>query len=350
MDFSLTGERRMLSETLTRWLADSYPVTHRNAVAYDLPGHDPAKWAELAELGALYALAPEAAGGFGGAGADIAVVFEPLGAALCPEPVLGALMAARLLAAAGEDLEPLLTGARRYAFAIDEPDAPWDPADIACTADASGRLSGRKTSIYGGASADTFLVAARESDGIGLYAVDASDAPVVHYVTMDGGGAAELMLDATPARRILSDAGPAIADALDAGRVALSAEAVGIMGWLHATTVGYLAERKQFGRPIGSFQALQHRAVDMACEIEQARSITIKAAAELGGPEAGRFAEMAKHLIGRAGRQIAEESIQMHGGIAMTWEYPVSHYAKRLIMIDHQLGDTDFHLTRLMAA
>ena len=116
----------------------------------------------------------------------------------------------------------------------------------------------------------------------------------------------------------------------------------------HATTVDYLKQRKQFGVPIGKFQVLQHRAVDMLTEIEQARSITIKAAAELGGDDASKYASMAKNLIGRAARLVAEESIQMHGGIAMTWEYAVSHYAKRLIMLDAQLGDTDYHLSQVM--
>ena len=117
----------------------------------------------------------------------------------------------------------------------------------------------------------------------------------------------------------------------------------------HDTTVDYMRQRKQFGVPIGKFQVLQHRAVDMLTEIEQARSITIKAAAELDGDQASRYASMAKNMIGRAARLVAEEAIQMHGGIAMTWEYPVSHYAKRLVMLDHQIGDTDYHLSQVMA-
>jgi alkylation response protein AidB-like acyl-CoA dehydrogenase len=121
-----------------------------------------------------------------------------------------------------------------------------------------------------------------------------------------------------------------------------------MMDVTYQITVNYLKQRKQFGRPIGSFQVLQHRAVDMLTEIEQSRSITIKAASELKGPNASRYASMAKNMIGRSARLIAEEAIQMHGGIAMTWEYAISHYAKRLIMIDHQLGDTDFHLNRVI--
>ena len=165
-----------------------------------------------------------------------------------------------------------------------------------------------------------------------------------------GGGAAEVLLDGTPAELVLADAEAAIQDAVNAGIVALCSEAVGAMEVLHAMTVDYLKQRKQFGRAIGSFQALQHRAVDMLTEIEQSRSIVIKAASELNGEDATKFCAMAKNLIGRAGRLVAEEAIQMHGGIAMTWEYPGSHYAKRIIMIDAQLGDTDYQLAKVASA
>lgn len=352
MDFNLTSDRQMLADTLNRYLADNYPVDHRNRVAYELPAHDPAKWTELSELGALYAFASEEAGGMGGTGFDIAVVFEAMGRAICPEPMLGALMAARLLTKAGADMDPLLSGETRYAVALSEIDAPYDMADISTTAQTSGAsysLSGRKTSVYGGQSADVLLVAAKLNGKLAVFLIKAADANIIGYPMMDGGGAAEVMLENTPAELLIENADAAIADALNAGIVALCAEAVGLMEYTHQTTVDYMKQRKQFGKPIGSFQALQHRAVDMLTEIEQARSITIKAAAELGGPDAARFASMAKNLIGRAGRLVAEEAIQMSGGIAMTWEYPISHYAKRIIMIDHQLGDTDYHLSRIMS-
>ncbi|MCM2561800.1 acyl-CoA dehydrogenase family protein [Lutimaribacter sp. EGI FJ00015] len=351
MDFNLTEDRQMLSDSLNRFLADKYPVEHRNKVAYDLPCHDPDKWADMAELGALFALAPEDAGGFGGSGFDISVVFEALGRALCPEPVLGATMAARILTKLGADQDALLSGATKYAVALAEVDAPYDPAGMDCEAKPEGEghaLSGRKTSVYGGQVADIFLVAAMLNGTPALFEVQAGDAQVVGYPMMDGGGAAELLLDATKARLLSEDAAAIIQDAVNAGIVALCAEAVGAMDVTHATTVDYLKQRKQFGVPIGKFQVLQHRAVDMLTEIEQSRSITIKAAAELDGPDAARFASMAKNMIGRAARLVAEEAIQMHGGIAMTWEYPVSHYAKRLVMLDAQLGDTDYHLSRIM--
>ncbi|MEC8197056.1 MAG: acyl-CoA dehydrogenase, partial [Pseudomonadota bacterium] len=279
------------------------------------------------------------------------VVFEALGKALCPEPVLGALMASRLLAAAGADQDALLTGATKFAVGITEIDAPYELDQIATVATAKGdgfTLSGRKSTVYGGQVADVVLVAAKHDGGLGVFTVNAGDANVTGYGMMDGGGAAEVLLDDTPATLVLADAEAALQDAVNAGIVALCAEAVGAMEVTHATTVDYLKQRKQFGIPIGKFQVLQHRAVDMLTEIEQARSITIKAAAELGGADASKYASMAKNMIGRAARLVAEESIQMHGGIAMTWEYAVSHYAKRLIMLDAQLGDTDYHLSQVM--
>ncbi len=352
MDFNLTEDRRMLQDSLTRYLGDKYPVDHRNKVAYALPCHDPAKWEELAELGTLFALAPEDAGGFGGTGFDIMVVFEALGRALTPEPMLGAAMASRLMTKAGADQEALLSGATKYAVAIGEVEAPYELDQIACTATAKGDghvLSGRKSAVYGGQAADVILVAAMLDGKPALFEVQASDAQIAGYPMMDGGGAAEVLLDDTPAKLLLADASDALIDALNAGALALCAEAVGAMEVTHATTLDYLRTRKQFGVPIGKFQVLQHRAVDMLTEIEQSRSITIKAAAELDGPDAARFVSMAKNLIGRAARLVAEEAIQMHGGIAMTWEYPISHYAKRLVMLDAQLGDTDYHLSRVMA-
>ncbi|MGI3169543.1 acyl-CoA dehydrogenase family protein [Pseudooceanicola sp. C21-150M6] len=349
MNFDLTEDRQMLQDTLRRYLADKYGIEHRNKVAYAEPFHDPAKWGELTELGALFALAPEEAGGMGGAGFDIAVVFEELGRTLCPEPVLGALMASRLLTAAGADQEELLAGSKTYAVGLGELDAPYDLTSMTTTV-SGGKITGRKSIVYGGQDADAFLIAAKEGDSLSVYEVAASDASVTGYALMDGAGAAEVVLENAPATLILSDAGAAIDDAINAGILALCSEAVGAMDVLHAMTVDYLGQRKQFGRPIGTFQVLQHRAVDMLTEIEQSRSIVIKAAAELGGPDAGKYCSMAKNLIGRAGRLVAEEAIQMHGGIAMTWEYPGSHYAKRIIMIDAQLGDTDYHLARVAQA
>jgi alkylation response protein AidB-like acyl-CoA dehydrogenase len=343
MDFTISDDRRMLADTLRRFLAETYGIERRNAVAYEAPWHDPAAWAGLAELGLFYALADEEAGGMGGGGFDVAVVFEELGRALCPEPVLGQLMAVRLVGAAGSDLAPLLSGEARYAVAMGELDAPYDLDGIETRAE-GGRLTGRKSVVYGGAGAERLLIAAA---GPSLWEVAAREAEVAGYGMIDGGPAAEVFLDRAPGTCLMENAKTALEDARDWAALALSAEALGAMETAFATLTDYFGTRKQFGQPIGAFQALQHRAVDLAIEIEQARSIVILAASAMGTPEQAKRAAQAKHLVGRIARQVAEEVIQMHGGIAMTWEYPVSHYAKRLVMIDHQMGDTDWHLERL---
>jgi len=350
MDFTISDDRRMLADTVQRFLSEQYPIEHRNAVAYAAPWHDPDKWDGLVELGVLFAMVPEDAGGMGGSGFDTAVVFEELGRALCPEPALPALMAASLLQAAGSDLDPLL-GGQRYAVALGELDAPYDLTAITTQGVQDGpawRLTGRKSVVYGAPSADRLLVAAVAGGTLGLFEVAADDAEVTGYGMIDGGPASEVFLEGTPATCLIADAQKAIGDALDHGALALSAEALGAMQTANAMLVDYLKTRQQFGKPIGAFQALQHRAVDLAIEIEQARSAVILAASAIGTADQSRRVSQCKHLVGRIARQVAEEVIQMHGGIAMTWEYPASHYAKRLVMIDHQLGDTDWHLERLM--
>ncbi len=353
MNFEASDDRRMLADTLNRFLADRYGWEHRLKVAYAAPYHDRALWSEMAELGVIAALVPESHGGYGGGGFDITTVFEALGRALCPEPVLPQLMAARLLMAAGEDLDDLMAGTP-VTVAIGEIEAPYDPREIATEArqvdDGGWQITGRKSVVLDGDTARRILVAARHPGGIGLFDVEAAAVRLHCYGLIDGGGAAELFLDATPVRMLLEDALAALQDALDWGALALCAEAVGAMDVTRDTLRTYLKERKQFGRPIGQFQVLQHRMVDLATEIEQARSITILAASRMGTAEQSRTASMAKNLIGRTALMVAEETIQMHGGIAMTWEYSASHYAKRLVMIDHQLGDADHHLERVMAA
>ncbi len=166
---------------------------------------------------------------------------------------------------------------------------------------------------------------------------------------VDGGGIGDLVMDGLPAELVSGDAAAMIEETLDLARIALCAEANGAMDRLIAMTTDYLKQRQQFGRPLATFQALQHRLVDMVMELEQSKSITIRAAASFGSVDQARHVAMAKNLIGRAGTKIAEEAIQLHGGIGMTWEYAGSHYAKRLVMIDHQLGDRYDHAGRLAA-
>ncbi len=348
MNFEMSDDRRMLADSLARYLADACPVEGRVDVAYTAPWHSEEAWVGLAELGAFYALAPEEAGGMGGSGFDISVVFEALGRALCPEPVLATLLGLRLLADAGRDVEEVLAG-QRLAVGIGELDAPYDLDGITCHAE-GGLLTGRKSVVYGGAGAERLLIAAQAEGKLALFDVNAEDAQISGYGTIDGGPAAEVFLDGTPGELILGDARAALEEALDAGALALCAEALGAMEVVQGILIDYLKTRKQFGQPIGAFQALQHRAIDLGIEIEQARSIVILAASAEGGPEFGKRVAQAKFLVGKIARQVSEEAIQMHGGIGITWEYPLAHYAKRLVMIDAQLGDTDWHLERLMGA
>lgn len=319
MNFDLTEDRRMLSDTLARYLSDRYAIGIRNEIAYASPYHDPARWAEMAEMGIAGALVPGSAGGFGGTGFDIAVVFETLGRMLCPEPFLGTLLASRLMPAAGADRATLVDGSQRFAVGLGEMDAPYGLEGMCATARRDGggyRLTSRKSTVYGGNVADVLLVAALLDGRPALFRVEATQAGVMAYGMIDGSGACELFLDGTPATLLIVDAGQAVESALSAGRLALCAEAVGAMSAAHELLLDYLKMRTQFGATIGSFEALQHRAVDLLTEIEQARSITIAAAAALDTAEGTLKAAMAKNLIGRAARLVAEETIQMHGAIA----------------------------------
>lgn len=346
MNFEHTDDRRMLADTLARALGATYPIETRNAAAYGDTGYDVAAWKQLGELGVIGALFDEASGGFGGGGFDIMVVFEALGRALSVEPLLGALMAGRALAAAGgqdETLAAIVAGETIAAFAHDDSAAP-----VEATQDGDAwTLNGTKAVVPQAGAARVFVVSA--GDDVFLVLAEAEGLSVRSYNLIDGGAAGEVTFAGTPATRI---GGAEVRDAgLEAGLLALAAESVGAMEFVKAATLGYLRDRKQFGVPIGKFQALQHRMADILLEIEQARSALINAAVAFDGDDArarARSLAAAKYTVGHTGALVAEEAVQMHGGIGMTWEYAVSHYAKRLVMIDHQLGDEDFHLQRFI--
>ncbi|WP_150293952.1 acyl-CoA dehydrogenase family protein [Sphingobium estronivorans] len=366
MDFQHSEDRQMLADSLGRYLQQQYPIDVRNGISASDAGWSRDKWNELAELGVIGALFDERVGGYGGTGFDIAVVFEQLGRALVVEPFLSTLMAGRLLAAMGETalVEQVIAGERVVAFAHSEAHNPYDLADIATTASPSGDrwlLKGGKAVVPQLASADELIVSAHaQRDGeadaaVSLFRLDggSAQARVQDYPMVDGGRGGDLWLDQTPASLVggQGEAYPAIEEAVAAGIVALCWEAVGVMDVIRDATLDYLRTRKQFGVAIGKFQALQHRMATVALEIEQARSAAINAADALGGDRdrRERAVSAAKYTIGRVGTLVAEEAIQMHGGIGMTEELPLSHYAKRLTMIGHQLGDEDHHLARYSA-
>ncbi|NDP40211.1 MAG: pimeloyl-CoA dehydrogenase small subunit [Rhodoferax sp.] len=373
MNFEHTEERRMLADSLNRFIAEQYSFEKRDRIAQSAHGFSPEIWQQFAELGVIGALFRETDGGFGGAGFDIAVVFEALGRGLVVEPILGsAVLAGEAIAAAGNEaqkavLADIIGGTTIAAFAHDEPDSHYELARVLTRAERSVNgwvLNGAKAVVLQGEQADLFVVSARtagatdDEAGISLFLVSAKTPGLVvcGCPSIDGGRVAELSLSGVSlgADALLGVEGrghTTLERAIGRGVLALCAESLGAMEAAKAATLDYLRTRKQFGVFIGSFQALQHRMADLLLEIEQARSTVINAAAALDADRLTRERALsaAKVSIGRIGALVAEESIQMHGGIGMTWELPLAHYAKRLIMIDHQLGDEDHHLQRFIA-
>lgn len=373
MNFELTEERRMLQDSLRRFLSDRYTTGVRNGILASEQGYSSDIWAQLAELGVIGALFGEDQGGFGGAGFDLTTVFEELGRAGVVEPLLDtAILGGGLIAALGDEgqqalVERVIAGDLQLAFAHSEPGGRYDLNHVATRAEARGDeivLTGRKAVVVNAEAAEVLVISAREAgevgdtDGISLFLVprDAVGLSLRGYPLLAGGRGAELDLEGVrlPASARLGSQGgawDAIAERAAAASVALAAETLGAMETAVELTRGYLMTRQQFGRPIGTFQALQHRMADLWIELEQARSTVINAAGHLAGEPRLRDLHVAaaRNLIGRAGRQVAEDTIQMHGGIAMTQEYELAHIAKRIVMSDHRFGDTDHHLEQFIA-
>lgn len=372
MDFDPTEDRRMLADLLARYVAEQYTMEKRHAIARSSEGFSREQWKTFAQLGVIGALFGEEQGGFGGGGFDLAVVFEALGRGLVLEPFLPTVLAGSALAHAGgrrwaEALAAMITGECIATLAHEEAESRYELQRVATRARRDGGdyvLDGRKAVVPLGGQADLLVVSARTSgevadvNGVSLFVLPAATEGlrVRSYPTIDGGRAAEVVLEQArvPATALLGAEGQGLATlehAVGRGIVALCAEAVGAMDAAKAMTIEYLQTRRQFGKVIGSFQALQHRMADVLLEIEQARSALINAAAALEAERIPRERALsaAKASIGRIGTLVAEESIQLHGGIGMTWELPLPHFAKRLVMIDHQLGDEDHHLARFIA-
>lgn len=373
MNFEHTEDRRMLADTLNRFVSEQYGIEHRNQLAYGQEGHSPALYAQFAELGTIGALFPEDAGGFGGAGFDISVVFEALGRGLVAEPLLDALVVGQALIAAGSEsqktkLQDIIAGDLICALAHDEPGSHYELNNVSTTATqtASGWvLNGTKGVVALGEKADLLLVSARtggsqlDASGISLFLVDGSAAGLSKrgYQRFEGGRAADITLSnvQVPADALVGAQGKgyAVLEHISGyALLALASESLGAMDVAKQHTLEYLQTRKQFGVAIGTFQALQHRMADVLLEIEQARSAVINAASAVDtaqGVAKEKALSAAKYTVGYVGTKVAQESIQLHGGIGMTWELPLAHYAKRLVMIDHQFGDEDHHLARFIA-
>jgi alkylation response protein AidB-like acyl-CoA dehydrogenase len=375
MDFELSEEQRQLSDSVGRYLSDHYDFESRKVITKSDTGASDAVWKQLAEFGVLAIPFSEEAGGFGGGAVDLMSAMQAIGSALVVEPVLATVLAGRMIDRAGsasqkdEILQGVAEGTRRLAFAHVEDGARYRLDVVNATAKKSGDgwvLNGLKRVVVGAPQADLLVVSARTSGassdakGISLFVVDpkAKGVSMTPYRNMDNQRAADVKLDGVQVRgdAIVGAEGgalPVIEEAVDFATALQCAEAVGAMQFANDTTLEYLKTRKQFGQPIGAFQALQHRMVEMFVTLEQARSMSYLACSKVDTVtdpvERGRCVSAAKIKIADACRQISQESIQLHGGMGMTEEMKVSHTFRRLTMIAQQFGDADHHLARFAA-
>ena len=373
MDFELTDEQRLLRESVDRLLADHYGFAQRRGYLAEPEGWSPALWSRCAEQGLLALPFAEEYGGFGGGPIEIMLVMEAFGRVLALEPYLATVvLAGTALRLAGNDaqksaiLPQVAEGQMTLAFAHGERQARYDLTDVMTTAKSTGRgwvLHGAKSVVAHGDGADRLIVSARiagerdDPDGIGLFLIDGKSNGVARrsYPMRDGTRAAEIALSGVEVARddVLGDPGkayPIIERVVEAGIAATSAEAVGAMEAMHAMTLEYLKTRQQFGKPIGQNQVLQHRSAEMLIALEQGRSMAMLAAMTLDEPdpaERARNIAMAKIGVGQASRFVAQNAVQLHGGIGMTEEYAVGHYFRRCMVIEHLFGDPTYHLSRL---
>ena len=376
MDFDLTEEQRLLQESVGKLITDEYGFEKRKAYAKEPAGYSGERWKHYAELGLLGLPFPESLGGSGGTPVETMIVMEAFGRGLVLEPYLATvILSGGLLRLAGspaqqQELIPAVAaGKRRLAFAYAERQSRYDLADVALTARPAGGgyvLNGQKGVVLHGDSADRLIVSARtaggqrDAEGVSLFLMDprAEGISIQGYPTIDGLRAAEIgfrdvKVGPDALIGVKDQALPVISRVIDSAIAAVAAEAVGAMTAMHELTVEYLKTRKQFGVPIGSFQALQHRAVDMLVALEQARSMAYLATMMADSEDAAERRRMisgAKVQVGRSVRFVGQQAIQLHGGIGMTMEYKVGHYFKRTSMIDTLFGDADHHLAAVARA
>ena len=372
MNFSLSEEQRLLKDSAERFVRENCSLDQRRVLVAIAPGYSERSWRQMAELGWLGVGVPEAYGGTGGGPVETMVLMEAFGTGLVVEPYLpSVVLGAGLVTAAGSEaqkaaiLPAVAAGGLKLAFAWVEAQSGFDLFDVRTTArrrDGGWVIGGAKGVVLGAAAADRLIVSARTSggprdrNGIGLFLVDreADGVRLRDYRTVDGLRAAEAAFENVAVGDDAAlgdprDALPAIEALAERAIAALCAEAVGVMDVIVRDTAEYLKTRKQFGRPIGAFQVLQHQFTDMLIASEEARSMTYVATLRLDERDTAARAKAvsgAKHLVGRYGRMIGQRAIQLHGGMGMTEEMAVSHYFKRLTMIDIMFGDAAYHLKR----
>ena len=366
MDFTLSETQALMVDVVSSLVADHHDFDARRAIlASGLCGSE-AFWERLASVGLLGVELDEVHGGTGGTFEDIAVMLQPLGRALMIDPVVATVvLGAGLVNRAGTAVQKtavlpaVADGSLKLAVAHGEAGNDRTPERIATRAervDNGWTLTGAKAVVPGGHAAGLFIVSAQTTEGPSLFLVprDTRGLTVRPYPLYDGSGAADLVLDAVRPgdEALLGEVGEGLDHvtwAWDRGAAAVCNEAVGVMAALCDLTLDYLKSRVQFGRPIGGFQVLQHRMVDMRIALEQARSMAMLAAVAADDPDPAkrsRAVSAAKVTVGRACRQIGQSAVQLHGGIALTDDYIAGHYFKRLTLIERQFGDTASHLAR----
>src|SRR5918911_2511418 len=370
MDFDLTEEQRLLKDSIDGLLTDSYDFESRKKYGAEKGGWSRSVWAKLAEQGLLGLPFSEDDGGFGAGAVETMIVMEALGKALVLEPYLatvvigGGFLRHGGSAAQKAALIPgIIDGSKTFAFAQLEKNSRYDLFDVTTTAKKKGDgwvIDGEKFVVLNGENADTLVVTARtkgdrrDKIGLGVFLVPAGAKGVAKksYPTQDGLHAADITftgveVGADAAIGDPENALPLIERVVDDARTALCAEAVGAMDESLKATVEYLKTRKQFGVAIGTFQTLQHRAADMFVAVEQARSMSMFAtmAADFdNAKERATAVAAAKVQIGKSGKFVGQQAIQLHGGIGMTMEAKIGHFFKRLTMIENTFGDADYHL------
>ena len=375
MDFSFTEEQTLLQESVSRFMQNDYGFEARQKNASTEQGFSAENWQTFAELGWLGVPFSEADGGFGGGAIETALMSEQFGRGLLIEPFLATvILAGGAIKHGGSEeqksqyLPGIIDGSKHAALAFVEPQARFNIADITTTATADGDgyvLNGYKAVVLNGPQADFLVVSARTSgkqrdeDGVSLFVMDAATAGISRrdYPTVDAFRASEITFENVKigADSLIGEAGkglPFLQQAIDDGVLSVGAEAVGCMEVLYKDTVEYCKQREQFGQPIGKFQVLQHRMVDMFMEHEQSKSLMFMAAmrmAEGYGAEAQKAVSAFKVQVGKSGKFVGQNAVQLHGGMGMTEELNIGHYFKRLTIIDTLFGNVDFHLQRFGA-
>jgi alkylation response protein AidB-like acyl-CoA dehydrogenase len=349
MNFDYNEEQQLLADSVRRYLAKSYDFEARKKIVAG-KGWSAEAWAQFAEMGLMGLPVSAEHGGFGGGAVDLMGVMEAFGEALVVEPYLPLVLAVRLLRQS-ELLSGVVEGKTKLALAHNEKGARFSLDAVKTRASKQGAgwmLDGEKAAVIGAPVADHLVVSARDDSGIALFLVDIGKVSLQAYRTMDERLAADVVLRGTEARRI-EGTRKALEEAIDFGAALVCAEAVGAMKFACDTTLEYLKTRKQFGVPIGTFQALQHRMVEMFISLEQARSMACLACSRADAGGDPRAISGAKIKIADAARHVSQEAVQLHGGMGMTEELKVSHAFRRLTVLAREFGDADHHLARFAA-